>query len=248
LPHLWPTGSSSGQPPSITARYFSSCPSDSTSRWTPCPPENCRLLASGPPWLVSGFRFRARLSFSIPFTFSGPRGITPAFGYSAPHPSARETSTLLSNALLSAPYDPLRRPAWPSPCRRRWRCDLHRHRASRNDADHISCMPCSLPRRTEQVHASVSSLFARPSPVNRRVGIHNFTFEACSSFTRVTACRIARPPNGGLLSRGSGPTGCPIKPLGSYHANRHLHRWILPPQVICAALRRAVNQRVVVFL
>src|SRR5271170_4228840 len=23
----------------ITARYFSSCPSDSTSRWTPCPPK-----------------------------------------------------------------------------------------------------------------------------------------------------------------------------------------------------------------
>jgi hypothetical protein len=31
----------SGSPPSITARYFSSCPSDSTSRWTPCPPESC---------------------------------------------------------------------------------------------------------------------------------------------------------------------------------------------------------------
>src|ERR1700736_1349049 len=30
-----------GVPPSITARYFSSCPSDSTSRWTPCPPECC---------------------------------------------------------------------------------------------------------------------------------------------------------------------------------------------------------------
>src|SRR5580693_560080 len=28
-----------GSPPSITARYFSSGPSDSTSRWTPCPPE-----------------------------------------------------------------------------------------------------------------------------------------------------------------------------------------------------------------
>src|SRR5665811_1109339 len=42
LPHLWPTGSSSGQPPSITARYFSSYPSDSTSRWTPCPPESCK--------------------------------------------------------------------------------------------------------------------------------------------------------------------------------------------------------------
>src|SRR6202035_1101049 len=99
-----------GSPPSITARYCSSCPSDSTSRWTPCPPENCRLMASGPPWLVSGFRFRARLGFSIPSTFSGPRGVTPAFGYSAPHSSARGTSTLLINALLSAHRDPLRLP------------------------------------------------------------------------------------------------------------------------------------------
>src|SRR5712664_2730628 len=41
---------------------------------------------------------------------------------------------------------------------------------------------------------SVSSPFVRPSPVNRRVGIHDFTFEACSSFTRVTACSIACPP------------------------------------------------------
>src|SRR6202166_2330298 len=90
------------------ARYFSSCPSDSTSRWTPCPPENCRLMASGPPWLVSGFRFCARLGFSIPSSFSGPRGITPAFGYGAPHSSARGTSTLLSNALLSAQYSAVR--------------------------------------------------------------------------------------------------------------------------------------------
>src|SRR5262244_3281304 len=28
--------------PSITARSFSACPSDSTSRWTPCPPETCK--------------------------------------------------------------------------------------------------------------------------------------------------------------------------------------------------------------
>src|ERR1039458_4613433 len=31
-----------GATPSITARYFSSYPSDSTSRWTPCPPEYCK--------------------------------------------------------------------------------------------------------------------------------------------------------------------------------------------------------------
>jgi hypothetical protein len=59
---------------------------------------------------VSGFRLRARLGFSIPSLFSGQRGITHAFGYSAPHPSAGGTLTLLNNALLSAHYAPLRHP------------------------------------------------------------------------------------------------------------------------------------------
>jgi len=36
----WPTGSSSGWLPSIPARSFSASPSDSTSRWTPCPPRS----------------------------------------------------------------------------------------------------------------------------------------------------------------------------------------------------------------
>jgi hypothetical protein len=35
---------------------------------------------------------------------AGRRGITPAFGYSAPHPSAGETLTLLIHALPSAHY------------------------------------------------------------------------------------------------------------------------------------------------
>src|SRR6516164_1956077 len=61
LSHLWPTGSSSRYHPSIAARYFSSCPSDSTSRWTPCPPEKLQ---------VGGFRSALaclRLSLSCPF-------------------------------------------------------------------------------------------------------------------------------------------------------------------------------------
>ena len=48
---------------------------------------------------------------------------------------------------------------------------------------------------------SVSSLFARPSPVNGRVGIHNFTFGACSSFTRVTACKVAARPRRTFVPR-----------------------------------------------
>src|SRR5216684_3409093 len=75
---------------------------------------------------------------------------------------------------------------------------------------------------------SVSSLSARPSPFNGRVGIHNFTFEACSSFTRVTACKIACPPKGGLLSRGFDPASYPTKPLGSYHV-LPTTTWMDPP-------------------
>ena len=71
-------------------------------------------------WRLQVHLGRVRLSPSCPFrllhTFpplSGQRGITPAFGYRAPHPSARGTSTLLNNALLSAHYGPLRHPKAP---------------------------------------------------------------------------------------------------------------------------------------
>ena len=38
-------------------------------------------------------------------------------------------------------------------------------------------------------------------PEFRRVGIRNFTFEACSGFTRVTARRIAQPPKAAFVTR-----------------------------------------------
>ncbi len=46
----------------------------------------------------------ASKDFSIPSSRFGQRGITPAFGYGAPHPSAGGTLTLLIHALLSAHY------------------------------------------------------------------------------------------------------------------------------------------------
>jgi hypothetical protein len=81
---------------------------------------------------------------------------------------------------------------------------------------------------------SVSSLSARPSPVNRRVSIHDFTFEACSSFTRVTAYWVARPPKGGLSPEASTrPVARPRRSVATM-SHRQLHGWILLPLVICA--------------
>ena len=109
--HLWPTGSSLGRPPLITARDFSSCLSDSTSRWTPCPPES----ASGGfrfTLAVSGFRLRARLGFSIPSTSPASEAINPAFGYDTPHSSVGGTLTLLNDALLSTHHGSIG-DSWP---------------------------------------------------------------------------------------------------------------------------------------
>src|ERR1035441_10589688 len=81
---------------------------------------------------------------------------------------------------------------------------------------------------------SVSSPFARPSPVNGRVGIHNFTFEACSGFTRVTACKVAaRPKADSCPEASTRPVAQPDRSVATI-SNRQLHRWILPPLMICA--------------
>src|ERR1017187_9442084 len=74
---------------------------------------------------------------------------------------------------------------------------------------------------------SVSSLSARPSPVNGRVGIHDFTFGACSSFTRVTACRVAARPRADLCPEApTRPVARPRRSVATM-SHRQLHG---PPQ------------------
>ena len=51
------------------------------------------------------------------------------------------------------------------------------------------------------MHVSIASPSTRPSPLFRRVGIHIFTFEACSGFTHVTARWIAQPPKAAFVTR-----------------------------------------------
>jgi hypothetical protein len=128
-------------------------------------------------------------------------------------------------------YDPVRRPREP-PSRRCRRRDLRPTRASPNYPAHPSNMPCPLPRWTE-TGASVGCFPVPrgPSPLLRRVGVHDFTFEACSGFTRVTACRIAQPPNGGLCHEASArPVARPNRSSAT-RAYRQLPGWILPPLV-----------------
>src|SRR5262249_44792266 len=118
--------------------------------------------------------------------------------------------------------------------------------------DHLPCMPCSIPRWTGsgarwlaklRVPAQVSSLSVLPSPLSRRVGVHIVTFEACSSFTRVTAFKVAHLPLVGFIARlrpsrlpGSGARKLPS-------STNNLLGWVLPPPVIYAFEAHAIAAR-----
>ena len=72
-------------------------------------------------------------------------------------------------------------------------------------------MPSSLPRWTRS-SASIGFFLVllRPSPNIGRVGVHSCTFEACSRFTRVTACRFAANLKVVLLSPELQAEGLPL--------------------------------------
>src|ERR1700730_18533347 len=93
-----------GVPPSIMAPYFSAGPSDFTSPSAPRPPKYSKRrlqVGLGCAGLSPSCPFR-RLHTSRFLRLARLR--TPLLGYGAPHLSARGTSTLLNNALLSAHF------------------------------------------------------------------------------------------------------------------------------------------------
>ena len=96
-------------------------------------------------------------------------------------------------------------------------------------------MPCPLPRWTQPVYLSVTSRSGQPSLMLWQVGVHDFTFEACSGFTRVTACRVAQPPWVAFVTRlRPGPARRRPKPLVSYQTYRQLSGWDFHPLAIRA--------------
>jgi hypothetical protein len=83
------------------------------------------------------------------------------------------------------------------------------------DCDHRWGFPCCLwspvstccrhyPGRSERPNRSLLIPRRRPSPNFGWVGSCIIVFEACSAFTRVTACRLARSPCATLFIGGSG--------------------------------------------
>src|SRR6476646_8645541 len=116
--------------------------------------------------------------------------------------SAPEVRALSSASItrLQRSYDPVRLPPWPSPSATLRPLPSPLTGLPRF-TNHLSDVPCPLPRRIERVRVSIASPLMLPSPFDRRVGIRIVTFEACSGFTHVTARQIAQPPKAAFVTR-----------------------------------------------
>src|SRR5271169_5830315 len=146
---------------------------------------------------VSGFRLRARLSFSIPVCSPGQRGVTPAFGYGAPHLSAEGTSTPMTHALPSAHYEPLRHPKAPGLSLTGLRLVVADRALGSPVFRALSLCTCCRHYPGAASGRITSLISSRCSSLPRkgcRVGLRIVLFEACSAFTRVAACTLALPP------------------------------------------------------
>jgi len=145
-------------------------------------------------------------------THRGQRGITPAFGYGAPHPSTSGTSTHLSTSLPSAHYGPLRRLWHPTLCR-----------AVDGGPASTTGLPCCqsprayvlrpLPRRAGRPSSvGASSRPQRPSSMERGLGARMRPFEAARASLALRPVRLLTRQRGPLspgLRRGGRPSRRP---------------------------------------
>ena len=97
--------------------------------------------------------------------------------------------------------------------------------------DHVALTPCYRP-------GQAGFQRRRPSPLNRRVGFRITLFEACSAFTRVTACTLAKSPKATLYTGVLQPLRYLHDRSDCYRLERPLAGWESHPLKIHAFPRR----------
>ncbi len=115
-----------------------------------------------------------------------------------------------------------------------WSCDLRPERVSPDYPDHLSNVPCPLPRWIG------TSAYVGCFPIPRGLPRQKGGSASTSSLSRPAQASLALRPAGSLdrprrpLSRGFETASYPTAPLVSYQINRQLSGWHLPPLVFRA--------------
>src|SRR5208282_3815136 len=110
--------------------------------------------------------------------------------------NAPEVRDLPSTRVTRLPRydDPVRLPRGPAPCSAVEAATPVQHGSPPLTRSPVSTCCSHYPGGPVRVRLSA------PSPSFGWVGVHNFPFEACSGFTRITARRFARPPKAAFVA------------------------------------------------
>ena len=80
----------------------------------------------------------------------------------------------------------------------------------------------NTPAETGRALVALFPAGRRPSPIYRRVGFRINRFEACSAFTRVSACMVAEPPKRPFYQSASAHVVTSMNRPGRYQPERQL--------------------------
>ena len=181
------------------ARLHPRCPSP-TRRQARSRPDSTEPPVGQPGPSLTHVMFRNSLPFHAGFLGKAtPAGLRP----SVIPPHLRPLSSTGITPRLQS-YGPLRHPAGPACPSRGSGCRVH----GTGRTSVLLRLPSSMhadattPAETAGALVALFPAGRRPSPNLRRVGFRDARIEACSAFTFVPACMVARPPKAALLSRG----------------------------------------------
>ena len=141
--------------------------------------------------LLPGTRIALTFSFRrCTLFFDGLKTHQKSGSFPPPEVPGFNGTTTLSDSRVDQHLAALLRPLPPSSTGLpRLRAPLSRRAVPITPVDPFGCVCRLLPQTV------------LPSPTSGRVGVHNFPFEACSGFTRITARRFARPPKAAFVAR-----------------------------------------------
>ena len=193
------------------------------------------------PWRVINFRLAARApsEASEYFQVLQAHRQSPILGSFESVPEVR----VLSSAGITRPhrsYDPVRLPPGPPCSPRRWRCDLRPERASPDYPDHLSNVPCPIPRWIG------TGAYVGCFPIPR--GLPRFPGGSAStiSLSRPAQTSLALRPAGSLnrprrpLSRGFETAGYPTAPARQL-PDQPTTLWMVPSSTGDPRLRGALG-------
>ena len=154
------------------------------------------MSVSTPPWLHGTACSESFRNYAVLYR------LAPSHPPSPSSTSTPEVRVLSSTGVtqLHRYYDPVRLPLEPMPYGTVEAATLAQYGPPPLARSPVSTCRAHYPGGRSRCVCRLLPQIVLPSPNSGRVGIHNFPFEACSGFIRISARRVARPPEADFVA------------------------------------------------